>query len=129
MAVGHPPGAPLGILRFGVYYFSCVLGAALTFLMVGELTLALGQSAYPVVGASGAVFGLLLAFGMIYPDRQLLVPFSPVPVRVKWFVIGYGVVELVVGVTGTSNGMAHFAHLGGMITGYLLLRGAGFLSF
>jgi membrane associated rhomboid family serine protease len=115
-----------GSLRFVVFFFSCVIGAALTHLAVGELSLAHGGTAYPVVGASGGIFGLLLAFGLLYPDVRLILLFLPVPVKAKWFVIGYGMLELVAGVTGTANGIAHFAHLGGMLTGYLLLRGAGF---
>jgi len=122
-------GAPLerrwGGQRFAAFYLACVLGAALLHLAVAEFELARGAIAAPVVGASGGVFGLLLAFGMLYPDVELLLLFPPMPVRARWFVIGYGVVELVAGVTGTANGMAHFAHLGGMLTGYLLLRGGG----
>lgn len=124
-------GAPLerrwGSTRFAVFYFTCIIGAALMHLIVADFLLTRGVEAYPIVGASGGVFGLLLAFGYLYPDRQLLLLFPPIPVKARWFVIGYGIVELVAGVTGTANGMAHFAHLGGMLTGYLLLRGAGWL--
>lgn len=124
-------GVPLerrwGPQRFAIYFFACVIGAALVHLAVAEFDLAHGAIAYPVVGASGGVFGLLLAFGMRYPDVELMLLFPPVPVKALWFVIGYGVVELVAGVTGTAAGMAHFAHLGGMLTGFFLLRGGEWL--
>ncbi|MGD2083023.1 MAG: rhomboid family intramembrane serine protease [Chromatiales bacterium] len=120
-------GAPLerrwGSQRFAAFYFICVMGAALMHLAVAEVELAHGAMAYPVVGASGGVFGLLLAFGMLYPNVELLLLIPPMPVKARWFVIGYGALELFAGVTGTAAGMAHFAHLGGMLTGYLLLRG------
>jgi membrane associated rhomboid family serine protease len=121
---GMPLERRWGSTRFLVFYLTCIIGAALMHLIVGELALARGVEAYPVVGASGGVFGLLLAFGYLYPNRQLVLLFPPILVRAGWFVIGYGVVELIAGVTGTANGMAHFAHLGGMLTGYLLLRGS-----
>ena len=124
-------GAPLerrwGATRFVGFYFSCVIGAALLHLIVAEFVLAEGVRAYPVIGASGGVFGLLLAFGYLYPNQQLLLLFPPIPIKARWFVIGYGVIELVAGVTGTASGIAHFAHLGGMLTGYLLLRSARWL--
>jgi membrane associated rhomboid family serine protease len=107
---------------FTVYYFSCVIGAALTQLVVSEIALLQGGAAYPVLGASGGVFGLLLAFGLLFPETELILLFPPIPIKAKWFVIGYGAVELFAGVTGTMEGVAHFAHLGGMATGYLLLR-------
>jgi membrane associated rhomboid family serine protease len=123
-------GAPLerrwGSRRFAIFYFACVIGAGMTQLLVGELAFVQGGATYPVVGASGGVFGLLLAFGLLYPDVRLLLLIPPVPIKAKWFVIGYGLVELVAGITGTAAGIAHFAHLGGMLTGFLLLRGAGF---
>jgi membrane associated rhomboid family serine protease len=107
---------------FTVYYFSCAIGAALTQLVVSELALLQGFPAYPVLGASGAVFGLLLAFGVLFPETELMLLFPPIPIKAKWFVIGYGAIELFAGVTGTVAGVAHFAHLGGMVTGFLLLR-------
>jgi len=107
--------------KFGVYFFACVVGAALTQLVVSELALLQGGSAYPVLGASGGVFGVLLAFGLLFPETRLLLLFPPIPVKAKWFVLGYGAVELFAGVTGTVEGVAHFAHLGGMLTGWLLL--------
>lgn len=114
--------------RFILYYLTCVLGAALTQLVVSEITLLQGGAAYPVLGASGGVFGLLLAFGLRFPETELLLLFPPIPIKAKWFVLGYGAIELFAGVTGTAEGVAHFAHLGGMLAGWLLLgywRGSG----
>lgn len=73
------------------------------------------------VGASGAVFGILLAFGMLFPNLPLyIIPF-PFPIKAKWMVLGYGVVELLFGVTGAVSGVAHFAHLGGMLFGFFVM--------
>jgi membrane associated rhomboid family serine protease len=107
--------------RFAFYYLTCVIGAALIQLVVSEITLLQGGAAYPVLGASGGVFGLLLAFGVLFPETELLLLFPPIPIKAKWFVLGYGAIELFAGVTGTVEGVAHFAHLGGMLTGWLLL--------
>jgi len=112
-----------GPRRFMTYYFACIIGAALTQLIVSEYMLIQGGSAYPVIGASGGVFGLLLAFALLFPRARLMLLFPPIPVQARWFVIGYAVLELYFGVTGTAEGVAHFAHLGGMLTGWLLLKG------
>ncbi|MBO4645004.1 MAG: rhomboid family intramembrane serine protease [Bacteroidales bacterium] len=77
-------------------------------------------NAHNIVGASGAVFGLLLAFGMLFPNAQIYIYFL-LPIKAKWFVILYGALELVYGVTGSQDGVAHFAHLGGMLFGILLI--------
>ena len=74
------------------------------------------------VGASGAVFGLLLGFGMLYPDMPLMLIFFPVPIKAKYFVMGYAAIELFSGISGFQGNIAHFAHLGGMLFGYLLIR-------
>jgi membrane associated rhomboid family serine protease len=76
----------------------------------------------PTVGASGAVFGVLLAFGMLFPNTELLLIFPPIPIKAKWFVIGYGALELVLAVTQPGSNVAHAAHLGGMLFGYFLIR-------
>lgn len=73
------------------------------------------------VGASGAVYGILLAFGMTYPDSQMFVFPIPFPIKAKWFVLGYAVIELVLGVSSSSDGIAHFAHLGGMIFALIMI--------
>lgn len=75
----------------------------------------------PTIGASGAIFGILLAFGMLYPNREMYLIFIPVPIKAKWMVIGYGVLELLLGIGSVNDGVAHFAHLGGMIFGFFLL--------
>lgn len=109
-----------GSKAFGIYYFVCVIGAGLVQLFVASQ--AVGEGAiYPTVGASGGVFGLLLAFGLTYPNERLMLIFPPVILKAKWFVVIYAAVELYAGVTGTLAGIAHFAHLGGMLFGFLLL--------
>lgn len=75
----------------------------------------------PTVGASGALYGVLLAFAMIFPNMPLYFFFIPVPVKAKWMVLGYGILELFYGITGLQSGVAHFAHLGGMIVALLLI--------
>lgn len=76
----------------------------------------------PTVGASGAVFGILLAFGMLFPNTQLFIIPFPFPIKAKWLVIGYGALELYLGVTQPGSSIAHFAHLGGMIFGFILIK-------
>lgn len=76
----------------------------------------------PTVGASGAVFGILLAFGMLFPNTQLMLLFPPIPVKAKYFVIGYGAIELYLGISQPGSNIAHFAHLGGMLFGFILIK-------
>jgi membrane associated rhomboid family serine protease len=76
----------------------------------------------PTVGASGAVFGILLAFGMLFPNTQLFIIPFPFPIKAKWLVIGYGALELYLGVTQPGSNIAHFAHLGGMVFGFILIK-------
>ncbi len=77
----------------------------------------------PTVGASGAIFGILLAFGMLFPNTELFLLFPPIPIKAKYFVIGYGILELFMGVQNQSgDNVAHFAHLGGMLFGFILLK-------
>ena len=106
-----------GSRAFTVYYFVSVLGAGLVQLLVS----ALSGGYYPTVGASGGVFGLLLAFGMRFPNEVLILIFPPVALKAKWFVTIYAAIELWAGVTGSVAGVAHFAHLGGMFFGFLLI--------
>ena len=119
----------MGSKRFFIYYFVCGIGAALVQLGMFEIDLShirpytLEYWQYmmvPTLGASGAVFGLLLAFGMLYPNAMVMLLIPPIPMKAKWFVIIYGAMELMLGVYG-SGGVAHFAHLGGMFWGWLLL--------
>jgi membrane associated rhomboid family serine protease len=76
----------------------------------------------PTVGASGAVFGILLAFGMLFPNTQLLLIFPPIPIKAKYFVMGYGAIELFLGISQPGSNVAHFAHIGGMIFGFILIK-------
>jgi membrane associated rhomboid family serine protease len=109
----------LGRQRFFTYYFVSVLVAALTQLVMSAMS---GGPPYPTIGASGGVFGLLLAYGMFFPRRIVMLIFPPIPMPARVFVIVYAGVELYLGVTGTQAGVAHFAHLGGMLGGFLMLR-------
>jgi len=109
-----------GTWNFALYYFVCVIGAGLVQLLVASLAAGEG-GIYPTIGASGGVFGLLLAFGLTFPNERLLLIFPPVVLRAKWFVLIYGLIELWFGITGTAAGVAHFAHLGGMLFGFILL--------
>ncbi len=108
-----------GERRYLVYYLVCALSAAVAQTAVTSLT----GTYYPTVGASGAIFGLLLAYAMTFPTRTLMLLFPPIPMRAPIFVGLYAVLELLLGVTGSQVGVAHFAHLGGLAGGYLLMRG------
>jgi membrane associated rhomboid family serine protease len=114
-------GTPLernwGSQRFGSFYAVCVLGAAVIQIIVQQFE----GGIYPTIGASGGVFGLLLAYGVMWPENRIFLIFFPVPVKAKWFVLIYGGIELIFGVTRSMPGIAHFAHLGGMIFGAGLL--------
>jgi membrane associated rhomboid family serine protease len=104
--------------RFIRFYGASVLTAAATQLIISA---ALGSQA-PTVGASGGLFGLLLAYGMLFPDRIIMPLFPPIPMKAKIFVAVYGAIELYLGVTSSNSGVAHFAHLGGMLGGWLTIR-------
>lgn len=114
--------------RFAIYYFACVLGAAVAQLSVALIEHYVYQDLViaPTVGASGGVFGILLAYGMMYPDNQVYFFPLPVPIKAKWFVLGYGVVELMNGMMDTHSNVAHFAHLGGMVFGLILMLKWGY---
>jgi membrane associated rhomboid family serine protease len=103
------------------YFAICVLGAGLIQLIVATQAAADGNI-YPTIGASGGVFGILLAFGMMFPNQRLLLLFPPIPIKAKYFVIGYGAFELYAGIYGTQANIAHFAHLGGMVAGFLTIQ-------
>ena len=105
-----------GSRRFATFYFVCVVGAGLLQLLVTSME---GSYAY-TIGASGGVFGILLAFGMMFPNQPIYLYFL-FPIKAKWFVIGYGLIEFFAGVAGTGSNVAHFAHLGGMLFGFLLI--------
>jgi membrane associated rhomboid family serine protease len=108
----------LGQRRYLIYYFVCVIGAAIAQVAVLGI---MNRPPVPTVGASGGVFGLLLAFGLAFPHRKLMLVFPPIPMPAWLFVTLYGLLELYLGITGSGQGVAHFAHLGGMAAGSLLL--------
>jgi membrane associated rhomboid family serine protease len=104
-----------GTKKFVFYYFVTAAGGAILHMIISDPQV-------PTIGASGAVFGLLTAFGMVFPNRELFLLFIPFPVKAKYFVIGYGTLELINGLSLASSGIAHFAHLGGMVAGFILLK-------
>ncbi|HET6471786.1 MAG TPA: rhomboid family intramembrane serine protease [Pseudomonadales bacterium] len=117
---GHDVERTLGSGRYLVLYGAAVLSASVVQLVVVSATAE--SSVFPTVGASGGIFGLLLAFGVLFPRRVLMLIFPPIPLPAWLFVVLYGLLELTNGVLGTDAGVAHFAHLGGMLGAWLLLR-------
>jgi membrane associated rhomboid family serine protease len=108
-----------GTRYYTLYYFACVVTAALTHLVV---TSWMGAPPAPMVGASGGIYGLLLAFGIYFPHRRVLLLFPPIPLPARVFVFGFALLELFFGITQTAAGVAHFAHLGGMLGGWLMIQ-------
>ena len=108
----------MGTRRFLTYYLTCVIGAGIVQLVVAQMQ----GGIYPTVGASGGVFGILLAYGMAFPNRTVMLIFPPIPMRAKYFVILFGLFELYLGFSGRQPGVANFAHLGGMLFGFLLIQ-------
>jgi len=108
----------MGLRKFLIYYFSCVVGAGFVQLIVAGTQ----GDIYPTLGASGGVFGILLAYGLTYPNRMVMLIFPPIPMKAKYFVLFYGLFELYLGLSGGAPGVANFAHLGGMFFGFVLLR-------
>lgn len=102
-----------GTKRFLIYSVVCIVGAAVTHLIFSNSN---------VLGISGLVFGLLLAFGMMWPEKEIFLLLPPMPVKAKYLVIGYGVILLLNILTSNQNGVAHFAYLGGALSGYLLIQ-------
>ena len=128
----------LGPKKFLLFYFVCGLGAAALHMGVQFLqmqsfmdSVALGHPGAmqnitsirmtPTVGASGAIYGLLIGYAMLFPESRMTLLFPPVTLSAKWMVVAFAVIELVTGVSGVNSGVAHFAHLGGMLIGYLLI--------
>lgn len=116
---GGPIERLFGSRPFAIYYLVCVIGAAAAQLVVVSF---FTGGFYPTLGASGGVMGLLLAFGMMYPQARVMALLIPVPMPAWLFVILYGAMELVFGITRTESGVAHFAHLGGMAVGFVLIQ-------
>lgn len=102
-----------GTKRFLLYYFLTGIGAGIIQLFV---------SSGATIGASGAVFGILLGFGMMFPERRIMLLFPPIPIKAKYFVGIYGALELFNGLTRIDSGVAHFAHLGGLLVGFILIK-------
>lgn len=123
----------LGSQRFLIYYMACGIGAGFVqeiaqyvYFFSNGVTLEMLPdpvfNPWYTVGASGAVYGILMAFGMMFPDERLFIFPIPVPIKAKYFVFGYGLIELLSAVSRSADGVAHFAHLGGMLFGFALLQ-------
>lgn len=119
-----------GSKKFFIFYMVTGIGAGLVNELVMYLQIILSETPglveaainrVPTVGASGAIYGLLLAYGMMFPNNMISFIFPPVSLKAKWMVVIFGVIELVSGITGTQSGVAHFAHLGGMLFGLILI--------
>jgi membrane associated rhomboid family serine protease len=108
-----------GARRLAMAYFASVVCGGVAQLLVGGL---FGPTGGPVVGASAGVFGILLAYALVFPNRTIVPLFPPIPMPARVFVLLYAVLELVLGVTGTQAGVAHFAHLGGLLGGWLVYK-------
>jgi membrane associated rhomboid family serine protease len=127
MMFGSSVERTIGEKKFLLFYFVCGFGAAALHMGVQWCQLHLLGSdpgliyGIPTVGASGAIYGILIAFAMLYPDATLVLLFPPIPLKAKWWVLIFAGIEIVTGVTGTMDGIAHFAHLGGMLVGFLLM--------
>lgn len=130
-----------GPKKFLTYYIVCGVGAGLFqelaqfaiaseqlphFTLAQTMKVADANAAFlnlwTTVGASGAVYGILLAFGMLYPEERIFIFPLPVPIKAKWFVMGYAAIELFMAYSSTGDGVAHLAHLGGMVFGFFLIR-------
>ena len=126
----------IGPKRFAILYFVSALGAVALHLGVQYLQISHFQSLgtpaaqvaitnilrTPTVGASGAIYGILMAFAMLCPDATLTLIFPPISLKAKWWVLIFAAIELFTGISGTLDGVAHFAHLGGMLFGFLMIR-------
>ena len=129
----------IGQKKFLIFFFVCGLGAVALHLGVeflqaqsyisamgrgdsGAMALYSALKRTPTLGASGAIYGILIAYAMIFPESKMTLLFPPVTLSAKWMVVVFGCIELVTGVSGVASGVAHFAHLGGMLFGWLLIR-------
>jgi membrane associated rhomboid family serine protease len=112
----------LGRKRFITFALVCTVGAGLTQLLVSTAMVDSGSQPFPTVGISGFIYGLLLAYGLMYPHERVMLVLPPVEMSARTMAIAFGALSLFMGVTGTAGGVAHFAHLGGMLAGWLLLR-------
>jgi membrane associated rhomboid family serine protease len=110
-----------GSRPFAIYFLICVVGAGLVQLVVATMAAQHGPP-YPTVGASGGVFGILLGYAMMFPRRKVMLLFPPIPMPAWLLVTLFGALELYLGVSGARSGIAHFAHLGGMVFGFLVIQ-------
>ena len=127
-----------GTRKFLIFYFVTGLGAAaihtgVEWIQMQSWLTQAAEGSYaaqasihalkmtPTVGASGAIYGVLMGYAMLYPDSVLTLIFPPISLKAKWFVLIFAAIELLTGLTGTGGGIAHFAHLGGLIFGFLLI--------
>ncbi len=116
---GGPIERLFGQREYLIYYFTCIITAGICHQLVAHFFVS--RFGY-TIGASGGIFGLLLAFGMMFPHERIMLIIPPIPMPAWLFVAGYGLLELFFGVTGYESGVAHFAHLGGMLGGFLLIE-------
>ena len=123
----------IGSKKFLFFYFICGFGAAAlqigtqylemqAFISAGATESIAALKATPTVGASGAIYGVLIGYAMLFPDSRMTLIFPPVTLSAKWMVIIFAAIELFTGVLGWVDGVAHFAHLGGMLIGWLMIR-------
>jgi membrane associated rhomboid family serine protease len=127
--------AYMGSKKFFIFYIITGIGAAalnsgLHFYEMSQMVTNSEEfwrgAITPMVGASGAIFGILMAFAYLFPNVEMMLLFFPFPIKAKYFVTMYGLYELFQGASGSMTGIAHFAHIGGLITGFILLRFFGF---
>ena len=123
----------IGSKKFLLFYFICGFGAAglqmLTqyiemqaFISSGATESIMALKSTPTVGASGAIYGVLMGYAMLFPDSRMTLIFPPITLSAKWMVVVFAAIELFTGVAGWADGIAHFAHLGGMLIGWLMIR-------
>ena len=123
----------IGSKKFALFYFVCGLGAAAlqigtqyiemqAFISAGATQSIAALKMTPTVGASGAIYGVLIGYAMLFPDSKMTLLFPPITLSAKWMVIIFAAIELFTGVIGWVDGVAHFAHLGGMLIGWLMIR-------
>ncbi len=119
-----------GAKRFLTFYFICGFGSLILYLAVLYLEVsaydpltyqAFISRPFPMMGASGAIFGLLAGYGMMFPESRIMLLIPPIPMKAKYFVMIYAVIELIFGISGIQTGVAHFAHLGGALFGAIMI--------
>jgi membrane associated rhomboid family serine protease len=108
----------MGARRFTIYYLTCVSGAGIIQMLFGVLQCGVAYT----VGASGGVMGVLLSYALAYPNQTIVLLMPPIPMKAKYFVLLFALASIYFGVSGAASGIAHFAHLGGMLVGFLMLQ-------